>query len=103
MPLSSFSATDRFEAVANEEYEVAIAAATEAGVPPPGGGISTAFASVDPFIQVDPSFPNASQYTIQFSDGVGNGIQPVDEPGSFAILGIGLPALLAFARRRRLG
>jgi hypothetical protein len=35
-----------------------------------GSGGGSAF--VDPFIQVDPSFPDANLYTITFSDGVAN-------------------------------
>lgn len=72
--------------------EVDIAAVTEAGVAV--DGTSTALASVDPFIRVDPSFPNASQYTT-------NGATPVDEPGALTILAIGLPVLYSVTLGRR--
>lgn len=100
MQVSSYSATDQFSIAPNVANEVDIAGVTEASVAVEGT-TSTALASVDPFIRVDPSFPNANQYTIQFSDGVTNGATPVDEPGALTLLAIGLPVLVTLRRRQR--
>lgn len=39
-----------------------------------------AFAQIDPFIFVDPSFPNAADYTITVEGGVGNALPAVPDP-----------------------
>ena len=61
-----------------------------------------AFARIDPFIFVDPSFANAADYTITVADGVGNALPPaVPEPGTWALLLAGLGGVKAAWRRRR--
>jgi hypothetical protein len=45
-----------------------------------------AHASADPLIYVDPSFSGADNYSILLSDGVGNGIAPAPEPGTFILM-----------------
>ena len=66
-----------------------------------GGG--SADASIDPVIEIDPSFPDASLYSITFSPGLGNSfspaISPIPAPMSLSFLGTGLIGLLV-ARRR---
>lgn len=63
-------------------------------------------ASVDPHIYVDPSFPDADDYSVLFSDGIGNQIPSttaVPEPATWAmqLLGFfGLGALSRCVRRR---
>ena len=51
---------------------------------------NSASASADPRIYVDPSFANAGAYSIVLSDGVGNGIAPVPEPATLAMMLSGL-------------
>lgn len=59
----------------------------------------SARAFADPYIFVDPTFPNASLYSIVVSPGVGN--VPVPEPTTLCLIGWALGAL-GFARRRPL-
>jgi hypothetical protein len=59
--------------------------------------------SVDPRIYVDPSFPNASDYQILLSDGIGNGIPSttgVPEPATWAMVLFGIGVVGVMARRR---
>jgi hypothetical protein len=56
----------------------------------------TGFASADPWIRVNPSFPNASSYSIVLSDGVANAIP---EPGTLPLVA-GALACLATRRAR---
>jgi len=61
------------------------------------------FASIDPFIFVDPSFANAADYTITVDSRVGNelpAVPAVFEPGTWALLLAGLAGLRAAGRRR---
>ena len=60
----------------------------------------SASARIDPFIFVDPRFPNAAAYTISVADGVANAL-PVPEPSVLALLLAGLGGLSASAWRRR--
>lgn len=59
-----------------------------------GGGL--AGATIDPYLHIDPRFPNADLYRIKFSSGVTNGAPlPVSEPASpyMFVIGIGLIGL----------
>jgi len=61
-------------------------------------GPSTAF--VDPFIEVDPSFLNASSYSVTVSPGIGNSaLSSTPEPASFALVGVGLIGAMLVRRR----
>jgi hypothetical protein len=60
-------------------------------------GPSTGEALIDPVYRVDPSFPNASQYSIVLSPGIGNSAVP--EPAAWATMLLGLAALGAALRR----
>jgi hypothetical protein len=61
-------------------------------------GDGTGFASADPMITIDPLFPNASDYTLIISDGVGNDLpSSVPEPSEWTLLLLAL-AGLAFRR-----
>ena len=62
-------------------------------------------ASADPYIYIDPSFANASNYSIVVSQGIGNSPaspSATPEPVSFALAGIGLIGV-ALIRRRKVG
>lgn len=61
-------------------------------------GASTSSASADPFIEINPSFANAADYSILFSPGVGNATASTPEPGTLMLIGCCAP-LLFLARR----
>jgi hypothetical protein len=62
---------------------------------------TSASASADPFIFIDPSFPGAASYSIAVSPGVGNAeITAAPEPATMGLF-LGAAALLVVARRRR--
>jgi hypothetical protein len=64
------------------------------------GGFATALA--DPYIYIDPSFTNASNYSIVVSQGIGNSpaSATAPEPASFVLVGIAL-CTAGLLRRRR--
>ena len=59
-----------------------------------------ASAQIDPFIRIDPSFPNAADYEITVAGGVGN-VSPVPEPSVLVLLLASLGGLSTAARLRR--
>jgi hypothetical protein len=59
----------------------------------------TASSSVDPAIYIDPSWPHASLYHLEFSEG----IEPAPEPWGAALSGAALAGLFAVARGRSRG
>jgi len=61
---------------------------------PPAGDCG---AVIDPTLVVDPSTANASSYSLTYSAG----IEPVPEPSTWTLLGVGLAALLAFCPGRK--
>jgi hypothetical protein len=94
----------------NTTYHISVLAqaVAECPTPPPARTDQTcfahAFASVDPVFSIDPSTPNADQYMLVFSPGIGN--DPIAVPGP--VVGAGLPGIIAgcsgllyLARRRR--
>jgi hypothetical protein len=59
---------------------------------------------VDPGFAIDPSTPNASNYSFLFSEGIGNpgtgsDASPVPLPESITLLALGLDGLSAMRRR----
>jgi hypothetical protein len=59
------------------------------------------FAIADPMIVIDPTFANASQYTLTISPGVGNALPSVPEPSSWALMILGAGLAGSALRRRR--
>ncbi len=57
------------------------------------GSPASAKAIVDPFFEIDPSFANASLYSIELSPGVGNSIAQAPEPGTLALVAFAMFAL----------
>ena len=85
---------------ANTAYTVylyANASATQQVVTGSNGGGGTTMAFVDPQLTIDPMTPNASDYSIALSAGIGNAA-PVPEPATAWTLAMGLGGL---AWRRR--
>ena len=80
----------------NTVYEIAVnAIGIAAAFPDPV--VSTTFAMVDPVIEVDPSDPNAADFIVLTSPGIGNA---VPEPATWAMMLVGF-AGLCFAGYRR--
>jgi hypothetical protein len=53
-----------------------------------------AVATADPYIYIDPTFPNAHLYSVVVSPGIGNAPPPpIPEPAAFYLMGAGLLAL----------
>jgi len=99
----SFDGTLDATAFADEAAEVSISFGAGGGGNAVEGG--TAGVSVDPLIEIDPTYLLANPgLTLEFSPGVGNGLpaapQPVPEPPSLALLAAGMAALAAWRRRQ---
>jgi len=88
MPPASFAGTTPLSVYAGVANTIEIIAATAAS-----GPAGSATARLDPSIQIDPSFPDASQYQLALSDGVGNAPEP-------SAVELGACTLLALAVRR---
>ena len=92
---SAFSGTLSTRARSGELGDtLTLDAAASAG----GIGAEAGFASVDPLIFIDPSFPGASRYSIVVSPGVGNDLPsiPAPEPPGLALVALG--AFMAWRR-----
>lgn len=63
-----------------------------------GSGSGTAF--LDPYFAIDPAFPNAADYAIVFSAGVGNSASLVPEPSMLAMWVLGMCLLASKPRRK---
>jgi hypothetical protein len=69
-----------------------------------GARYTSADAFLDPYIYVDPTFPNADQYSILLSPGIGNSLTaPVPEPSTWAMLLLGFSGISLFGYRRTRG
>ncbi|MCP3442050.1 PEP-CTERM sorting domain-containing protein [Bradyrhizobium sp. CCGUVB14] len=89
----TFSINQAYDLQANEVYRVYMLAA---GITSWNGGSFSAW--VDPTFTIDPSV--ASQYSLQFSDGIGNTISAVPESSTWAMMILGFCGLGFFAYRR---
>jgi len=61
--------------------------------------VSSCGASVDPMVEIDPSFPDAADFTLEFSPNLPT--TPVPQPSSLLLLGTGLLALLGAGMYKR--
>ena len=61
---------------------------------------SSTSATVDPFIQISPSFADASQFSIVVSPGINNIALSTPEPSGVGMVALGLAGLAVFARRK---
>jgi hypothetical protein len=70
-----------------------------------GGALGASFnggtVSADPHIFVDPSFPDAAEYSILVSPNVGNAVPTIPEPGTWVLMGVGFVGLAGLRRRLR--
>ena len=67
-------------------------------------GAANVIAYLDPTLTVDPNQPNAEQFSIITSDGIGNSpITGVPEPSTWAMMLLGFPGIGAAAYRRAKG
>jgi hypothetical protein len=79
---------------------------TEAGItgcPGPNCilGLATASTLADPYIYIDPNTPNAWEYSIVVSNGIGNNpLGTTPEPSSLMLLGSGVAGLAGVLRRK---
>jgi len=95
-----FVGTLQGKVLANTVYEETLRAAA-GGLDQPGfAGFNTASALVDPYLYIDPSFANASAYTLVLSDGIANTPTPVPLPGALGLFGFGLAQAGLMAGRR---
>jgi MYXO-CTERM domain-containing protein len=65
-----------------------------------GARNTSADAFLDPYIYVDPTFPNADQYSVLLSPGIGNSVA-TPEPSTWMMAALGFGALGALGLRRR--
>jgi hypothetical protein len=67
-------------------------------------GSGSAYAYADPYIYLNSSTPNASQYGIVVSQGIGNApLGSTPEPSSLVLLGSGVIGLAGVGRRKLIG
>jgi hypothetical protein len=64
---------------------------------------ASAEASLDPVIQIDPTFADASNYTVLLSPAIGNSPVPLPASGWLILCGLGGLAAMARSRGRRAG
>jgi PEP-CTERM motif len=66
-----------------------------------GASFNGATVSADPHLFVDPSFPDAAEYSILLSPNVGNAVPTIPEPSTWVLMGAGLVGLAGLRRRLR--
>jgi hypothetical protein len=92
---SSNSGSIDYSVSSNTLYDVQVIASGSSGL-----GSGTWSASVDPQVEINPSFADANDFTLEFSPGAPSAITP--EPSSTLMLGTGLLALLGTANYKKL-
>jgi hypothetical protein len=97
----SFNVSTTFHEQANNAFPVGLFTSTGAEVDGVSGGTSTVTASIDPYFFIPSTDPNAGEYSIILSPGIGNSpLSTIPEPSTWALLCTGF-ASLAFASYRR--
>jgi hypothetical protein len=66
-----------------------------------GASFNGGMVSADPHLFVDPSFPDAAEYSILLSPNVGNAVPTIPEPGTWVLMGVGFVGLAGLRRRLR--
>ena len=66
-----------------------------------GASFNGGMVSADPHLFVDPSFPDAAEYSILVSPNVGNAVPTIPEPGTWVLMGVGFVGLAGLRRRLR--
>jgi hypothetical protein len=101
--VTSFNGILHVNAVSGTVYTNAVHLEVEAGgALGPASDFDGATVSADPHIYVDPSFTDASDYSILLSAGVGNSLPGgVPEPKSWALMLLGFAGLGVLMRSRR--
>jgi hypothetical protein len=83
-----------FDIASGVEYEVDMSASVSAH------GTSSAGASIDPMLTVDPSFFDANDLNFVFSNGISNGVSSTPLPAALPLFAGGLGVIGLFGRRR---
>jgi len=100
---SSFQASNTYQTAANQPIGVMMLASAGADTNASGNAAS-ASAFVDPYFYIDPSFVNASAYSIEISPGIGNMPSGVPEPSTWVMMLFGFAGLgLAGYRKAKNG
>jgi hypothetical protein len=96
---NSFTLQGGIYATTDQNYEVKMSASVV--VEATDQGPATMNAYIDPHLFIDPSTPNADQYSIVTSLGIGNALpSSVPEPSTWAMMLVGFAGLGFGARRR---
>ena len=100
--VTSLNISNTYEMTADSPFSVQITDEASAGIDPILTA-SSASASIDPLFFIDPSDPNASEYSILLSPGVGNAPAATPLPAAFPLFATSLGGLglLGWRRKRK--
>ena len=100
--MTGFNGTLQVDALSGSVYANAVHLEIEV-IGALGDTVNGGTASADPYIYVDPSVTNASDYSVLLSPNIGNGIPgaTVPEPAAWTFMLIGAGGVGLMARRRR--